>query len=381
MAAKMLLMLLAAFSLALTCACADDAVGSRERGCIFHKFPRDESIGSWEFQTKLPFSKLKVPFEELAVRAGDDLKEVAVKHPHLNITIHRHTRVSRTTIQDAWSLTTYDGKALYPEVRDDPTHFPWTDGYLRKRQSVFFDDPKSVYHPDNGSCPYSHHNTDLTVKMRNINLDGFDPENITGQFPSEVESPVHHVVATLTQGIECDVYCNAGNLQFKAKYWPVNMHQDATNLEALVSYLPGLSEALLLPECAPLPFRRTKYSREASWDMYVNNIPVRSTLTVEYKSQAKAFTGLVRGVAGEISLRMMRADIEEVLGNFSFVPVEELALVISEMHNKGWDYLKPHYSDELTWDDWLEDGEQAEWDDSWPLPGAARAAADKAAEL
>ena len=106
------------------------------------------------------------------------------------------------------------------------------------------------------------------------------------------------------QVVEADAYCNTGNVQFKAVYFPVSMHTPTHNLEVLSTFFPGLSDALALPACAPLPFRRSKFQREAKWDVFVNDVKVAFTLTLEYKSQAKAFTGTGKAAGGELSLKV-----------------------------------------------------------------------------
>ncbi len=133
----------------------------------------------------------------------------------------------------------------------------------------------------------------------------FDAETYTHKFPPTVADSHTGVQAQLTKLIEADQYCNTGNVQYKAVYFPVSMHTETHNLEVLQSYFPGLPEALALPACAPLPLRRGKYQREAKWDVYVNDVKLAFTLTVEYSSQAKAFTGTTRAVAGEVSLKVM----------------------------------------------------------------------------
>lgn len=156
-------------------------------------------------------------------------------------------------------------------------------------------------------------------------LGEFNADKFTGKFPETVDDSHKSVKSVLSkvgdgmyaahtindctpqpssQLVEADAYCNTGNVQFKAVYFPVSMHTPTHNLEVLADFFPGLSEALALPACAPLPFRRSKYQREAKWDVYVNDVKVSFTLTLEYKSQAKAFTGTGKAAGGELSLKV-----------------------------------------------------------------------------
>lgn len=141
-------------------------------------------------------------------------------------------------------------------------------------------------------------------QFRNIVLGEFDADVYTGKFSATVEDSQHNVKSILSKIVEADAYCNTGNVQFKAVYFPVDMHTPTHNLEVLAAFFPGLPEALSLPACAPLPFRRSKYQREAKWDVYVNDVKVSFTLTFEYKSQAKAFTGTAKAAGGELSLKV-----------------------------------------------------------------------------
>lgn len=77
-----------------------------------------------------------MPFEDVAEQAFEDMKHISHTHPgSVNVTVHRHTRVGKTFTQEGWSLTTYDGKGLYDDVREQH-QFPWTDGYLRCVQTL-----------------------------------------------------------------------------------------------------------------------------------------------------------------------------------------------------------------------------------------------------
>jgi hypothetical protein len=187
----------------------------------------------------------------------------------------------------------------------------------------------------------------LTLKLKNIDLDTFQPLHEALHFPERAErcGKKHHgeKVPHLKWKIENDRYCTESRPAYEANYHPVKFKNSngIRSFKDTEQCFPGLWKFLKLPnkqDGLELPeYNRRSFSKSV-WDVQVAGLPGVVNWVATYPTLLDALTGGGTAVECELSLRLKRSSVKDGGGEVELKRALNVVIQVMEtLHNNGWD--------------------------------------------
>lgn len=308
----------------------------RSKQCHFSDYLRHRHLTSWEFQ-------VDVPPEKCIAKSRQDLLS-SLSHLLVNLTYSREFDLDiffgslRTSIFDQYSvaLTTLDGKPLFPS-KCSPTILPFRGpAFIRhRRKHAMLYHNISTYVIQNETLMVQPGRGDITLKIKDVNLDAFQPFHSKLNFCKKVRQ--HGTLSCLKWKIENDRYCNVGRASYEALYHPVKLHHKVINTRDHVeAFFPGLWRYFGYRRRNVLPLFNQRAFAKSVWDMRVAGLRGVLNWVVSYPSLLDALSGSATAVGCELSMRLKRewAEKDEKLLELA---LNQAVNVFERMHKDGWD--------------------------------------------
>jgi hypothetical protein len=315
--------------------------------CNFSAYIEHAKVTSWEFQLDVPPEKcIGLQRDTMLDSVEIVFVQLAQNYSFLGDTMHLDQSSSRTSVFDQVStaVTTLDGRPLSGK----PAEFPWHGpAFLRhRRKHAAWQGRQSSTQPSSSSFGVPLGLGDLTLKIKNVDLDTFQPLHQALHFKKHAMhcgnckkgSEIPH----LKWKIENDRYCTESRPTYEANYHPVNFKKSngIRSFKDTERCFPGLWEFLKMnpKDGLELPeYNRRSFSKSV-WDINVSGIHGVVNWVASYPTLLDALTGGETATECELSLRLKRASATEKGGEVELKNALNYAVLIMEaLHDNGWD--------------------------------------------
>jgi hypothetical protein len=318
--------------------------------CNFSAYIDHQNVTSWEFQLDVP------PDKCLGLQRGtmlDAVETALVQLTSGNASLVGRVQLNqsslRTSVYDQVStaVATLDGRPLSGK----PAQFPWHGpAFIRHRKKyAAWQGKQASFKSSLSSFSVRPGKGDLTLKIKNVDLDIFQPLHGLLHFPKEA---VHcfggsgkHSDKTaphLKWKIENDRYCTESRPTYEANFRPVKIKGTSgiRSFNDTERCFPGLwkflkmnpEDGLDLPE-----YNRRSFSKSV-WDIKVTGVPGVVNWVASYPTLLDALTGGETAAVCELSLRLKRASAEKRDGEALLKEaLNDTVLLMEALHDNGWD--------------------------------------------
>jgi hypothetical protein len=251
----------------------------------------------------------------------------------------------RTSVfhQISTAVATLDGRPLSGAL----AKFPWLGpAFLRYRLKYgSWHGKQSSTQPSSNSISVHPGTGDLTLKIKNVDLDTFQPLHEVLNFRRHArhcgfKSKESRKSPHLKWKIENDRYCTEGRPTYEANYHPVKFKSTdgVRYFKDTERCFRGLWEFLRINQGLELPeYNRRAFSKSV-WDLKVAGLPGVVNWVVTYPTLLDALTGGATAAGCELSLRLKRTSADEKGGEKMLKDALKYAVLYMEaLHNSGWD--------------------------------------------
>lgn len=316
--------------------------------CNFSAYIDHEKVTSWEFQLDVP------PDKCIGLQRNTMLDAVAAALVELedNSSLRDNVKLDQSSLrtsvfaQVSTAVTTLDGKAL----SGAPANFSWFGpAFLRHRlKYAAWHGKQSSTQPSSNSVSVHPGTGDLTLKIKNVDLDAFQPLHEVLNFPRHATHCGIHSNKKIGKRprlkwkIENDCYCTRSLPSYEANYLPVKI-KNANGIRSFKETeqcFPGIWEFLKMnpKDGLELPEYNKRTFSKSVWDINVAGLPGVVNWVASYSTLLDALTGGVTAAECELSLRLKRASAEEMGGDKRLHDaLRYIVLYMEVLHNNGWD--------------------------------------------
>lgn len=297
--------------------------------CNFSQYIKNK-VTSWEFQLDLPAERCVGKRSELLASVAQALSRLG-DDAFFSIDLDS----VRTSVFDQTStaISTLDGKPIYDSKYGV---YPWRGpGFLRYRR-------KYTYTQKDGHIGVQPGEGDLTLKLKDINLDAFDYLVDSLNF---APFNSHCGLSTTSKPklkwkLENDRYCSIGRATYEANYHPVRLSPYPGKLvsyEEVEDCFPSLWDFLgYEQDTFPLPDYNYRAFSKTVYDIKINsNVSGVANFVISYPRLLDALTGGDGAVECELSFRLKRkrAENERALDQ----ALQAVVHIMEKLHADGWD--------------------------------------------
>lgn len=314
--------------------------------CNFSAYIDHANVTSWEFQLDVPPEKwVGLQRGKMLDAVEAAILQLTLRNSSFNDSVQLNQSSLRTSVLDQVStaVATLDGRALSGE----PVHFPWAGpAFIRHRQKF------AAWYGKQAStqpCPSTYSVPpgagDLTLKIKSVDLDAFQPLHEVLHFPNcgkHCGKKYRYKTPRLKWKIENDRYCTESRASYEVMYRPVKIkaRNGIRTFKETKQCFPGLWEFLKMDPKSGLElpeYNRRSFSKSV-WDIQVASLPGVVNWVASYPTLLDALTGGVTATECELSLRLKRASAGAKDREANLKDALKYAVLMMEaLHDNGWD--------------------------------------------
>jgi len=315
--------------------------------CNFSGYIDHPNVTSWEFQLDVPPDKcIGLQRNTMLEAVATALVQLAQNNSSLADNVKLDESSLRTSVFDQveTAVGTRDGRPLSGKS----ANFPWFGpAFLRYRvKYASWHGKQSSTQPSSTSVSVQPGTGDLTLKVKDVDLDTFEPLHEVLNFRRHArhcgqKNKKSRKRPHLKWKIENDRYCAQGMPSYEANYHPVKFKStdSVRYFKPTEQCFHGLWEFLKINQGLALPeYSDPRAFAKSVWDIEINGLPGVVNWVATYPTLLDALTGGETAAACELSLRVKRASADGKGGENQLKDaLKQVVLYMETLHDNGWD--------------------------------------------